>query len=123
MQAGDTLDFVTDCVQTVTSDSFEWTVNLRMTDDKGNELDRWDSAAHFHGPLVSSVPEQIARAWRLAYCRPATADEMELACQFVEQQIRTLKANKAPGDYELISMSSLCQQILTSATNYLSYLD
>ena len=121
VQKGDILDFVTDCLEHVTSDSFAWTVNLKMTDAAGMELGRWDSAADFHGPITTSIPQQIACAWRLAYCRPITSDELEMACQFVEQHMQTLKASSAAGDHELISLSSLCQQILSS--NEFLYLD
>ena len=121
VQAGDTLDFVTDCLENVTSDTFEWVTNLRLTDDSGNESGRWDSSGNFHGPLVSSVPEQVAHAWRLTYCRPITSDELELACQFLERQVHTLKQSGAAGDHELASLSSLCQQILSS--NEFLYLD
>ena len=115
VQSGDILDFVTDCLENVTSDSFEWLVKLQLNDTAtGAELGRWDSAADFHGPLTSSAPQQIAYAWRLAYCRPISADELEFACQFVDQQLKTLKSTAAPGDHDLIAMTSLCQQLFSS---------
>lgn len=121
VQPGDILDFVTDCLEHVTSDSFEWTVTLRSVDAQGQELERWDSAGNFHGPLTTTIPEQIAFAWRLAYCRPITAEELEIACQFFDQQTRTLRSVGAAGDHDLISLSSLCQQIMSS--NEFLYLD
>ena len=121
VQPGEMLDFATDCQAHVTSDSFEWIVNLRLSDASGAELGRWDSSSDFHGPLTTTAPQQIACAWRLAYCRPITLDEMELACQFLEQQMRSLKQSEAKGDHELIALSSLCQQILSS--NEFLYLD
>ena len=114
VQQGDVLDLVTDCLENVTSDSFEWLVSLRMTDAGGSELDRWESAADFHGPLTTTLPQQVAFAWRLAYCRPITADELEFACQFLNQQLQTLKQSGTPGDQGLIALTSLCQQLFSS---------
>lgn len=115
VQAGEVLDFVTDCLESVTSDSFEWLVKLQWNDaTTGAELGRWDSAADFHGPVTSSAPQHIAYAWRLAYCRPITTDELEFACQFVDQQLKTLKSISAKGDHDLIALTSLCQQIFSS---------
>ncbi|WP_397571458.1 PSD1 and planctomycete cytochrome C domain-containing protein [Schlesneria sp. T3-172] len=121
VQQGEILDFVTDCIETVTSDSFEWGVKLQLTDAAGAELGRWDSAADFHGPITTSIPQQIACAWRLAYCRPITPEELEMSCQFMEQQLQTLRASSAAGDHESIALSSLCQQILSS--NEFLYID
>ena len=50
VQAGDTIDFVTDCVGDVNCDSFEWTVKLTLADSSGKVAGAWDSAADFHGP-------------------------------------------------------------------------
>ena len=85
-----------------------------MTDAGGSELDRWESAADFHGPLTTTLPQQVAFAWRLAYCRPITADELEFACQFLNQQLQTLKQSGTPGDQGLIALTSLCQQLFSS---------
>ena len=114
VQHGEVLDFVTDCQENVTSDSFEWVVTLKMTDASGRDIGRWESDADFHGPLSTSVPQQIAYAWRLAYGRSITVEEIELACQFIEQQKQTLEVTGTRGDPELISLSSLCQQLLSS---------
>ena len=114
VQQGDVLDFVTDCLENVTSDSFEWLAKLQLIDAAGTELGNWDSAADFHGPLTTSAPQQIANAWRLAYCRPATTEEMELACQFFDQQLKTMKQTGTPGDHDLIALTNLCQQIFSS---------
>ncbi len=121
IQQGDILDFVTDCLEADTSDSFDWAFNLQLTGEAGQEKGRWDSVADFHGPLTTSAPQQIAYVWRLAYCRPITADELEIACQFLDQQLQTLRASGAKGDHELIAFSSLCQQVLSS--NEFLYVD
>ncbi len=121
VQQGDILDFVTDCLEADTSDSFDWAFNLQLTDQAGHERGRWDSVADFHGPLTTSAPQQIAYVWRLAYCRPITADELEMSCQFLDQQLQTLRARGAKGDHDLIALSSLCQQVLSS--NEFLYID
>lgn len=121
VQSGDTLDFITDCQEHVTSDSFEWTVSVHRNDQAGKEIDRWESAGNFQGPQITTIPQQIAGAWRLTYCRPITSDEMELATAFVQQQLQSLKQDAAPGDHQMIALSSLCQQILCS--NEFLYLD
>ena len=121
VQQGEILDFVIDCIEADTSDSFDWAFGLQLADNAGQPRGRWDSAADFHGPLTTSVPQQIAYAWRLAYCRPITAEELEIACQFLEQQLQTLRASGAKGDHDLIALSSLCQQVLSS--NEFLYID
>lgn len=114
VQQGESLDFVTDCLETVTSDSFEWQVKLQFSPAAGGEPYRFDSVADFHGPVKTTMPQQIAHAWRLAYCRPITPEELELACQFVDQQVKTLRSIGALGDHDLTAMTSLCQQIFSS---------
>ncbi|MGE5191720.1 MAG: PSD1 and planctomycete cytochrome C domain-containing protein [Deltaproteobacteria bacterium] len=114
VEAGDTIDFVTDCAGDVTSDSFEWGVQLKLADAPGRPPVVWDSAADFHGPLGVSVPQQIAYAWRIAYQRPIAADELELACQFVAQQTAHLRSIGEKSDHELAALTSLCQQLFSS---------
>ena len=122
VQSGDTLDFVIDCQDNVNSDSFEWPVQLRLIDATGDEQETWDSSTDFHGPLTaSSMAEQIAAAWRLAYCRPVTSDELEFAFRFVEQQMKTLRSTGVKGDHDLIALTNLCQQIISS--NEFLYVD
>ena len=121
VQRGEILDFVTDCLENVTSDSFEWSLKLRMSNEMGLETGNWDSSANFHGPVTRSIPQQIALAWRLAYCRPITIDELDVTCQFVDLQMNSLKQSPSIGDPELTAMQSLCQQILSS--NEFLYLD
>jgi len=114
VEAGDTIDFVTDCAGEVTSDSFEWAVQLKLAQENVTPPAVWDSAADFHGPLGVSVPQQIAWAWQIAYQRPIAADEWETACQFVAQQIAHLDAIGEKSDHELAAFASLCQQLFSS---------
>jgi hypothetical protein len=112
VEAGDTIDFVTDCAGEVTSDSFEWRVHLTLVG--GGPAAVWDSAADFHGPPGTSVSQQIAYAWQVAYERPIAADELELAAQFVAQQIDHLRTIGEKSDHELAALASLCQQLFSS---------
>jgi hypothetical protein len=114
VEAGDTIDFVTDCAGEVTSDSFEWGVQLKLAQGGGGTPEMWDSAADFHGPLGVAIPQQIAYAWQIAYQRPIEADEWEAACQFVAQQTAHLDAVGEKSDHELAAIASLCQQLFSS---------
>lgn len=121
VQPGDTLDFVVDCLGEVSCDSFEWPVQIRLTESSGASLGQWDSASGFHGPLRTSIPQMIAYAWRLAYLRPIAAEELGWACAFVNEQLATLDRSGAGGDRELTVLTHLCQQLLTS--NEFLYVD
>jgi len=112
------IDFITDCRENITSDSFSWTVKLSFPDGGKNRV--VSSQEQFAGPPEStdSIPGQIVRAWELAYCRKPTRDELPLAVEFVSRQIETM--NEPPGaipDGRTIvrqSMTNLCQTLLTS---------
>ena len=114
IEAGETIDFATDCVTEVTSDSFEWNAQLKLADAAGTSLDAWDSAADFHGPLGTTLVQQIAYGWLIAYERPVTNEELDLACQFVEKQIEHLRSTGDKSDHELVALTSLCQQLFSS---------
>ena len=118
---GDTIDFVVDCVGDVNSDSFEWVVDLKLSDTASTLLDAWNSAGDFHGPLGVSLPAQAAYAWNVAFQRPATAEELSLACRFIAEQIAQLRATGDKSDHELTALTSLCQQLLSS--NEFLYVD
>ena len=121
VRTGDTLDFVIDAITNENSDSFDWPIRLRLTDVTGTELNTWDSLADFHGPLSQPLPQRIARVWQRAYGRAITAEEMQLACQFIEDQSRTLKATAPKDDHERLAFINLCQQLLSS--NEFLYVD
>ncbi len=121
VQPGDTLDFLIDCRENVTSDSFEWRVRLELADAAGKMVETWDSAADFHGPQGTSLPQQVAIAWRLAYGRPATSEELELGSRFVKEQTQLLGSLGQKDDLELLALTNLCQQLLSS--NEFLYVD
>jgi hypothetical protein len=126
--AGDTLDFLVDCNENVTSDSFHWTAVIELKDATGQVLKTWDTAAGFHGPTTSGLPQQIVTAWRCAYGREITPTELDRAATFAADQLATLQslpadAKKAnpPADDELLMLTNLCQQLLGS--NEFLYVD
>lgn len=58
------------------------------------------------------LAQYAAFAWREAYQRSATVDEIEIASVFLVRQIEHLRANVA--DPELAALANLCQQLLSS---------
>jgi hypothetical protein len=118
--AGDTIDFVTDCRENVTSDSFAWAVEILLTQPDGH-VATWKSDQGFTGPQSSAVelsPQHLIQAWQKAYCRPPSRQELEIAIDFINQQChemavrpRTLPEGVSPPQQALIN---LCQALLTS---------
>lgn len=119
VQVGDTIDFVADCIANVNSDSFNWVVDLSLTNDAGKSA-AWNSAADFHGPLIA-LPRQVAYAWSIVYLRPITSAELDRAMAFIIAQLETMEAAKVKGDRELIAVTNLCQQLMSS--NEFLYVD
>jgi len=124
VEAGDTIDFVVDALESVTSDSFVWIVKLSLANE-GEAIGEWSSDSGFHGPPSPPLVEQAARAWQLAYCRPAERAELELAMEFLVRQIETMRtqAMSLPEGVspEKQAMTNLCQALLTS--NEFLYID
>ncbi|MBI3862897.1 MAG: DUF1549 domain-containing protein [Planctomycetia bacterium] len=114
VEAGETIDFVTDCLGDVTSDSFEWAVDVKLADAAGALVDNWHSSADFHGPYGASLPQQVAFAWTIAYERPITIDELDIACRFLAEQIAHLRSAGDKADPEMTALTSLCQQLFSS---------
>lgn len=96
VQAGETLDFVLDCIDHETSDSFSWPIALTLTVSDGRDLP-FDAAAEFRGPALSTAEwvAQVTRAWELALCRRPTASELQLTLRFADTQLQELRADAA----------------------------
>lgn len=126
VRAGDTIDFVTDFMGDVTSDSFGWPVTVSLIDEFGQRSE-YDSKSGFHGPSPSyeSLPGQAVRAWELALCRQPTDDELRLTVEFLAAQIETMHANPGalPKDTNAgqQALTNLCHALLTS--NEFLYVD
>lgn len=115
VQAGDTIDFVTDCRKDQNSDTFSWPVKLKITVD-GNTVRQFASAAEFHGPLESMdvLAGQIVRAWQLAYLRDPTPEEWQLATSFISQQVQQLEKPPENRSVTRQALVNLCQILLSS---------
>lgn len=119
VKAGEAIDFVTDCRENYTSDSFAWHVTLTIQID-GQPIQTIESADRFGAPNESTemLPGQIVRAWQLAYCRLPSKDEFELALQFVSRQFDTfaLSPTTVPSGQSSLrqAMTNLCQSLLSS---------
>lgn len=118
VHVGDTIDFITDCRDNISSDSFSWTVKISFT-EAGTSVVA-SSEQQFSGPSepIESILGQIVRAWELAYCRKPTIDELKLSAAFISRQIETL--NESPvaipeGRTKVRqAMTNFCQTLLTS---------
>jgi hypothetical protein len=119
VRAGDTLDFVTDCRENHTSDSFTWPVTLTLRTPDGT-TSTVASTEHFQGPTAAEpfAREWIAAAWRLAYARDPSMEEAALAADFVRRQFTTFQARPAavPAGRSAArqALVSLCQVLLGS---------
>lgn len=119
VQQGDTIDFVTDCRTAHTSDSFNWPVTNTLKTGSVKDYVAVSKDA-FHGPAesIESLPGQIVRAWQLALCRDPSPDELNLAVNFIADQIETLQRNAAAipkgRTASRQAMTSLCQTLLGS---------
>jgi hypothetical protein len=121
VEVGDTIDFITDCRENVTSDSFSWTATLMLIRE-GKEVMSWKSVEGFHGPQpASSAPldaAQVIRAWQLTLCRPPSREELQLAIRFLNGQIEALSAQPRPlpknVSVEQQALTNLCQTLLSA---------
>jgi len=127
VNAGDTIDLITDCFGDVNADSFNWVVELTLT-EPDNAVATWKSDQGFQGPVAVSAElsvEHLIAAWERAYCRPPSTDELKIAIEFVNRQClemsirpRPLPENVSPHQQAL---TNLCQVLLTS--NEFLYVD
>jgi hypothetical protein len=120
VQPGDTLDFITDCRESVTSDSFAWSIAIKLKSADGKEV-AWASDKGFPGPTPPPLANQIAAAWQIAYQRRITPSEFAAVCGFFRQQFASLSASPANADPELQALTDLCQALLSS--NEFLYVD
>ena len=140
---GDTIDFITDGREHVSSDSFGWEVTLSLVRDnpvaqsngspatfvgEAESTAEWTSASGFRGPLPASTPIEIGsvvRAWQLCYQRLPTRDELQSAAEFIRENIKYLHAHpeRVPADRspELQSLTNLGQVLMSS--NEFLYVD
>lgn len=118
--AGDTIDLIVDCRENVTSDSFNWPVQMILTQD-GETVARRTSPEGFHGPVPPGAalrPEHVVRAWQRAYLRSPSADELASAVEFLSAQVRYLRVHPVElpdgRTAEQQALVDLCQALLAS---------
>ena len=119
VRAGDTIDFITDCRESVTSDSFSWTFSIALkTAGKADQTFASDKQFRGPGDSLQKLPGQIVRAWKLAYCREPSREELALAIGFLGKQIDALDASPqaVPQGRSVVrqAMTNLCQSLLSS---------
>ncbi len=119
VERNDTIDFITDCFGSVDTDSFTWEVQIEHS--AGGVKTEWNSSRDFQGPSGPSLPRQIATAWKLAYHRQITAEEITAVTRFAREQLATLRQQKAAGNHEKTVLTNVCQQLLGS--NEFLYVD
>jgi hypothetical protein len=127
VKAGETLDFVADCRQNVTSDSFTWQFTITLTQADGS-VSSYASKDGFLGPLAIPAALELSsviRAWQLAYLRMPTRDELNSASDFISTQRQYLlthpsflAAGRSP---ETQALANLCHALLSS--NEFLYVD
>jgi hypothetical protein len=127
VKEGDTVDFITDCVEHVTSDSFTWRVEVTLVPTDGMAT-TFRSNEGFHGPTPQSAGIEIAsvvRAWQLAYSRVPTRDELVSASEFLTNQRQYLRAHpqhcSSGRSPETQALANLCHALLSS--NEFLYVD
>ena len=115
VQAGESIDFVTDCIANESSDSFMWKTKITVLGGEGldGELIK-DSVAEFHGPVAAEtyngLPSQLHYAWRLAYCRVPTQAEFKLSMVHVDEQLRAIQKDRRG----VARGSSIAKQVLVN---------
>ncbi|MDA0833187.1 MAG: PSD1 and planctomycete cytochrome C domain-containing protein [Planctomycetota bacterium] len=125
--AGEAVDFILDCREHETSDSYAWSIQLTLTSDAGNVLAEADSQRDFSGPVTVIDPplvQQIVTAWELALGRPIAADELQLAVDFAADQLEylsNLPEPKSRNEQERQVLTNLCQTLFN--TNEFLYID
>lgn len=129
IEAGETIDFITDCRENETTDSFVWTVKVAMAAN-GNEF-TYDSATDFQGSQEETLPPTapvIELAWRDIYSRNPSGDERQMAAEFLAEQLLGLsRAIGSDGkrlsarDQQVRAVAMLCQQLI--ASNEFLYVD
>jgi Protein of unknown function (DUF1553)/Protein of unknown function (DUF1549)/Planctomycete cytochrome C len=127
VEAGDTIDFITDCRENVNSDSFGWSVELALVDGDASP-GVWKSSEGFRGPLATDEVLRrghVLRAWQVAYLRSPTADEMQSAIGLLTTQLGYLQGHpEALPDGSTRprqALTNLCQALVSS--NEFLYVD
>ena len=121
VRKGDVIDCVVDCLQSETSDGFEWILTGSVKTEDGRVLARLNSAADFAGPNGPSLAMQAAHAIELVHGRSPLEGELALLVEFMRRQGERLAGTVPRSALEETLMTLVCQQLLS--TNEFLYVD
>jgi Protein of unknown function (DUF1553)/Protein of unknown function (DUF1549)/Planctomycete cytochrome C len=119
VEAGKCIDFVVDCIENETSDSFTWTVELTFQLPDGTQQ-QFNSVSGFQGPQddYRLLPAQVVQAWRLILLRDPKPAELTSCMEFAQQQLVLLQqeVGRVPSGSTAATqvLTSLCQTLLGS---------
>ena len=120
VKKGHTIDAIVNEVGANTSDTYYNIYTIKGLASNGKDTLMWNSQSDFHGPLnlknyeaKSSIAEQIAHGWQLAYGRVASREEVELSFNYVSEQI-TLLVEQSHASPIQQAMANYCQALLSS---------
>ncbi len=113
LEAGDSVDFISNCRSDANADSFHWKVQIHF---QGEAVERsvHDSEKGFHGPLpvesFDRLPSYVHHLWRLVYGRAPTEEEFRWTLDHVTEQTMVLQREPE----RVVKGSSLTKQILAN---------
>ncbi|MBL8812446.1 MAG: PSD1 domain-containing protein [Planctomycetaceae bacterium] len=115
---GEVIDLVVDCVETVESDSFAWTVVASLTGPEGQNLGSWNSEQSLYPPATSPerLPVAVESAWQFCYGRAPVDAERQAVSDFVRNQfeyLTTTGKGRAPDVVRQI-VTDVCQTLMSS---------
>jgi hypothetical protein len=125
VEQGDAVDFVVQCGEHETSDSFTWPITLVLSHAEGTLT--VESTTSFRGPSESSdrLAHQIHIAWNLILRRDPTHEEIQALKSFVGRQLEILYRDpqrvppgSSPTQQVLVNV---CQMLINS--NEFLYID
>ena len=125
VEQGDAVDFVVQCGEHETSDSFTWPITLVLSHAEGTLT--VESTTSFRGPSESSdrLAHQIHIAWNLILRRDPTQEEIQALKSFVGRQLEILYRDpqrvppgSSPTQQVLVNV---CQMLINS--NEFLYID
>ena len=120
VEVGDVIDAVVDAQGSHTSDGYSNRYEISIVGREPEDKRLWDSTTDFHGPLEpntyeqkSTVGQQLAYGWLLAYGRRATTEELQVSIEFIREQLSLLRSqnHKTPLSQ---AMTNYCQTLLGS---------
>jgi Protein of unknown function (DUF1553)/Protein of unknown function (DUF1549)/Planctomycete cytochrome C len=119
VEAGSSVDFIVECLEAETSDSFSWPMMLTVQLADGSQQ-TFDSTVGFQGPTddYRMLPAHIVQVWRLVLNRNPTQHELDSCMKFANEQLTLLQqeTSRIPSGSTAATqvLTSLCQTLLSS---------